>query len=241
MRPPKEKICTYCLKTFEKLTWDHIPPKSWYPQSTPSTVEKWKVPCCNVCNNEYSKLDDKLLRLLAICLNPNDLSSSGIPEKVIASIDPNKSKNERDRRIREKNRNKLIESLIISENIPEEGLLPNFGSQIMHNGKYKLVKIPDDHLFTFSKRLVRGVTFTINNNLIYDNYLIEISYKELLNAIDFIYLVTKHGKQYSLGTGINITYANFSDDPLSSLIRIRIWNKWDIYSMVYRKENYNYI
>ena len=66
--------CVICLKNFNDSiegdfrTKEHVFPKSWYPESTPNDLEKWKVPSCKRCNNEYSFYEQDLLIRLGLGL-----------------------------------------------------------------------------------------------------------------------------------------------------------------------------
>ncbi|MEW5894427.1 MAG: hypothetical protein AB1650_01530 [Candidatus Omnitrophota bacterium] len=40
--PPAGK-CVHCLKEFDDLTWDHLLPKSWYPEEDLSKIGKLKL------------------------------------------------------------------------------------------------------------------------------------------------------------------------------------------------------
>jgi len=52
-------------------TWDHVFPRSWYPDNTPKDLEKWQVPACQPCNANYGKLENQLMILLGMCVDPS--------------------------------------------------------------------------------------------------------------------------------------------------------------------------
>ena len=82
-------ICPYCLKSFKRLTKDHIFPKSWYPESNPKNIQRLTIKVCNLCNKTHGKNEEELLWRFGLCLPWDDIYSQGIPQKVLKSINPN--------------------------------------------------------------------------------------------------------------------------------------------------------
>lgn len=93
--------CVHCLRDVPELTWDHIFPVSWYPETTPRNIAKWKAPSCAWCNKHYGVLEQDLLICLGLCVSPYDEKSKGIAQKALRSIDPRQTKNHRDAKARE--------------------------------------------------------------------------------------------------------------------------------------------
>ena len=109
---PKPGNCVHCHKFFNNLTWDHILPKSWYPVMD-SNIEKWVIPSCLQCNRDLGKLEENLLSKLALCLDPNERNTFGIPQKVHRSINPLLGKDEIDKQYRKAKREKLRKEITI--------------------------------------------------------------------------------------------------------------------------------
>ena len=80
-------------------TDEHVFPRAWYPKSTPDNLEKWKVPSCRKCNNEYSLYEQDLLVRLGHGLFKENEKCSRIIEKARRSIDPSYAKDEKDKQI----------------------------------------------------------------------------------------------------------------------------------------------
>ena len=91
--------CVYCLRSVQEATEDHVIAQSWYPESTPENVEKWKVPSCRPCNTRYSKLEDDLKIRLAFCVDPSNPAAQGVYERARRALDPHMGKNPTDRRL----------------------------------------------------------------------------------------------------------------------------------------------
>src|SRR4029079_15657963 len=99
-------------------------PVSWYPDSTPENLERWKFPACAPCNAEYGKLEQDLLLRAGLCLDPATLQASGIPERVLRSIAPEHAKNEHDRRVREARRRKILEETFLVGEAHRHAVIP---------------------------------------------------------------------------------------------------------------------
>src|SRR3569833_975591 len=59
--PPQPGRCVHCLSYHESLTWDHVFPVAWYPDTTPEGTEKWKVPSCEECNRSHGETENILM------------------------------------------------------------------------------------------------------------------------------------------------------------------------------------
>ena len=92
---PMPGRCVHCLKLFDELTWDHVLPESWYPEVV-DEIEKWQIPACEVCNTELGKIEENLLVKLGLCLDPKELASLGIPDKVLRALNLTKGRDARD-------------------------------------------------------------------------------------------------------------------------------------------------
>ena len=78
-------LCIHCVKS-EGSTDDHIFPSSWYPTSTPSTVQRLTAPCCPDCNGEFGKLEKDLLIRLVLALDTSSDAARGLDERVFRSL-----------------------------------------------------------------------------------------------------------------------------------------------------------
>lgn len=84
-RPPSGR-CVHCLKESLELTWDHVFPQAWYPDTTPANLEKWKIPACLECNQLHSKSEGDLLVNLAMCIDPDDRFRAGLLREGFAQL-----------------------------------------------------------------------------------------------------------------------------------------------------------
>src|SRR5437016_4846066 len=59
-------ICYLCRKR-PGTTRDHVPPKNLFPRPRPSSLVT--VPCCEKCNNRFSKHDEYFRLFASCCIN----------------------------------------------------------------------------------------------------------------------------------------------------------------------------
>src|SRR3569623_1329937 len=107
-KPPPDGRCVHCLKENVRRNWDHVFPRSWYPDSTPPNMEKWSMPTCHRCNSEYGSLENELLTQLAFCVDPKAAASSGILARVFRGLDPKFATNEKDALARLRKRERFL-------------------------------------------------------------------------------------------------------------------------------------
>lgn len=228
--------CIYCLDYFEKLTKDHVFPRSWYPDSTPQNMEKWVVPACFECNNRLGEIEDEAYKKLAICTENSDIAASGVSEKVVRLYDPRSAKNEKDRKRKEANIKKILADLIYTDKMPK-GLLKNFGPFNNNPDKSILVRISTAKLLDpITEKIVRGLEFKLMSKLINTDRSIKIihlpdSAKAIsLELTQLNNILEKSGVKTSRGPGFIVRYAK--DIYGSMLYYITVWGKWEIWAAV---------
>jgi hypothetical protein len=225
--------CVYCLRFFNKLTSDHVFPKSWYPDTTPLNLEKWQVPACSECNSKYSKMESELLQKVGLCLDPTELKSLGIAEKVIRSLNPENAKTATDGVHRQKQREKILKGLVPGHKISEEAIFPGFSPPPgMTINEQMAILVPEKQLKALGEKLVRGITYVKYKKCIDQNHKVNIFFAHEENAQLVVDEIRGFGQEYHCGPGVNIGVAFAQDDPHSGLFDIEIWGKLRMYSIV---------
>lgn len=229
-KKPPPGYCVYCGDYYNILTWDHLIPSSWYPETTQKNLEKWKVPACRRCNSNYGKIEKDLLERIGLCLDPKDARAIGIPERALRALDPNYAKNEKDRLRRKKKREKIQREALLHRKKPAYGIFPNFGKKF----KTGSISIPmaEQSLREFGRKIIKGVGYLIFNKIIADNYFIEIYFVEDKNVISLINFIEKHGKLYMRGPGIKVNFVPTSDSEINSLYRVEIWGQFRFHGVL---------
>lgn len=231
--------CIYCLQHFNDLTWDHVFPESWYPNTTPEDLEKWQVPACKVCNNRLGAIEDRLRDVLVLCMDPRSAQLSGVSEKVLRSLKPEFARNERDRQRRIAKRKKLEAETTVTTEIPATGIFPGFGPQpgVDYGESYRIIQIPLSLLEPFDEKVIRGLTYKLNNVLIGPEYNIGKFHVNSTNEpfVDRL-LATKGAVEYR-GPGFEIRYAKSEHGSAGIMMKVIIWGQYKLYGVVYYPED----
>jgi hypothetical protein len=233
-RPTSGK-CIYCLDDFNELTWDHVLPISWYPESTPRNIEKWKVPACLECNKHLGNIEEDLLLRLALCLDPKSIASLGIPNKALRSVNPLYGKNEKDKKIRELKRIKLLEQISHREQLPEREIFPNFGPQtgLIYPNGYHIISIPENLLQSYNQKLVRGMSYVLDKIFLSKDYSIELiivdqNHSDIQPLQE---LFRNHSALYNRGIGFVVKRIS-EEKGKAWIYEFTIWQKLKFYSVV---------
>jgi hypothetical protein len=126
---PKLGKCVHCLNDPVERNWDHVFPKSWYPDSSTPDLYKWQIPSCIPCNSALGAIEEEFLRLVSLGLDPADASSRSIVQKVLRSMNPSEAENERDRNVRAALRRRVLSEALQGEAIPRFGTYPGMGEK----------------------------------------------------------------------------------------------------------------
>jgi hypothetical protein len=107
-RPKSDGRCIHCREVLIKRTKDHVFPSSWYPDSTPPTVQRWTAPSCERCNGEFGEMEKELFVRLALCVDPRKPAAQGLSERAVRSFGVDvQGISEEERRHREALRDKI--------------------------------------------------------------------------------------------------------------------------------------
>src|SRR5688572_4111000 len=173
--PPLPGRCVHCLKFDKKLTWDHVFPAAWYPDSTPVGLEKWKVPSCKSCNSANGESENILMSRVGLCLDPISPQGAGISAKAARSMDPTSGKTPRDAAARAgKQRDLMLQmSQFARRAIPRESVFPGFGPEEWPNEPLLAIPVPKRPIDRLVEKIVRGITYVEDGAFIEDTHVIE--------------------------------------------------------------------
>ncbi|NQY73552.1 MAG: hypothetical protein HRT90_02195 [Candidatus Margulisbacteria bacterium] len=231
----KSDKCVLCLKKCDKLTKEHLIPKSWYPDSTPSSVQRLTFPSCKKCNNEYSKIEEKLLTALSHCIDPEDEAVKGLFDKQKRSMNQSKGRDNKDANSRQNKKENFRKQLINNpKDVPQNAFLTGFGiDENIQDDNILGLLIPCEELDKFSEKITKGVTYLDSDKYIDpDQYQIEISiYKKPINEAMLHHFNSKSTTFLSSNIA-TIKRSKQRKDPTISSIYLKIWNKLEIWSKV---------
>lgn len=223
-------VCIYCLKESSRLTADHVFARSYYPASTTPDVERWTVPACAACNNEFSRLEESVLLRLAACVDPKHPAAAGIWEKAYRSIDANKARDENDRRARAKKQREFLRGTKLFQSKPETGVLPSFDKN-WEQGSRMGILVPADDLNTLVRKWVRGVHYKTVGRIIPDASAIDVFHVDERVAQAALSDILERATTHHRGPGIEITQAIGSDaTEVMTLYRFVIWDQFAVHA-----------
>lgn len=234
-RKPGPGVCVHCLEEVPKRNWDHVFPQGWYPDTTPQNLEKWKIPTCKSCNDEYGRMEDDLGIVLSTCINPRSAQASGIWEKTLRALDPSQGKTEKDRRARAKKKEELLGKILSGDEIPDYGTYPGLGERWGRPRKEQTaLLVPARYLRKLAEKIVKGLAFIEDGQLIDANTEIVHHVVNETGAQAIEDVLKQFGKVHSRGPGIEVVRAVTQEDGVSALYRITVWGEIVLYVSVLR-------
>jgi len=236
----EKQKCIHCLKYFDKLTEDHIFPNSWYPESTPTNLEKWTAPSCDLCNKKLGSAEEELFHRLAICLDENDIVALGLSKKVLNKfLTFSEDKRKFGRQM------KLIKDTIkiFIPYLYEEG-----NDRVMKGGTPKegvrsrlMIRIPNKKLLMVGEKIIKGLEYKLRNRLIEQDRKVDIIVPHANNKKDdelianWENLIMAEEECVTRGPGFVVKYGVSPYDENWVIYNIKIWGHLDIWGFVYPK------
>ncbi len=235
-RPPIGK-CVHCLKEDQPRTWDHVFPESWYPDTTPRGVEKWKIPVCTPCNADYGKVEQDLLLRIGLCVDPHAVEAAGIPPKVLRSLNPAFAKDEKDRKARQRKREEMIAGFLAGNEVAAGAIYPGFGEKWGRSTEEQTaVRIPKSSVDRLTEKIIRGIGYIEDDRFIDFPYRVTIYPPAPVEVPQVSGLLEKFGAVHACGPGIVVRRAVVPEDGLSALYEVTIWGMFRSYGAVLNGE-----
>lgn len=231
--PPPIGRCVHCLADNVVRNWDHVFPRSWYPDSTPPNTSKWIMPTCHKCNSEYGVLEHDMLIRLACCVEPHAAEASGIFKKVLRSMDPSQASSEADARSRSARRDKFLAEVRYGDEIPVEGAYPGLEERWNRpKNQQSAIMIPVSSFKRLTEKIVRGIFYIEDKMFIESSNSISFYTLHDDGAKPIAEILDQLGTEHSSGPGILIKRAVAPQDNVSSLMSIEIWKTFKMYASV---------
>lgn len=237
---PQPGRCVHCLEVFQELTWDHVFPEAWYPDTTPMNLEKWKIPSCLSCNALHAKGEAELLVRIGLCVDPDNPDNAGIVDKALRALTPSAAKNERDARARAADRQKILDQVFKGPAIPYQAIYPHFGPQPgIHDQEIERVAVPISAtaLRRLTEKIVRGLTYIEDGKFVERPYRIKQYVLSDEGAGPVKELLLRFGKMYEQGPGITVMRAVVPEDEMTAMYGIEIWGRLTAYAILSREKN----
>lgn len=213
--------CVHCLRQSEFITADHVFPNSWYPDTTPSSVQRWTAPSCPECNRELGQLENDLLIRLVLCIDPKSEAASGLASKALRSLGldtdelPEKEKAHRDK-LRAKIRSELMPYADLAD---KPGAIPGLGPHEDQSAQWA-IRIPWAGLSIMAEKIARGCEYKLSGRLV------EIPYgiRTFISGSDVVpEPYASSAEFFDFGPGCNIRRVFATEDANVVLYWISIW------------------
>lgn len=230
---PLSGECVHCGHYNKVLTWDHVFPKAWYPDTTSPLLEKWQIPACKPCNQRYGKIEDDLLLHLGLCLEPSDAKSSGITEKVLRALNPDFAKSAKDRRHRLARRQKILRETFRAGEVPQDGFFPHFDKPSDQWREPPVgIRLNADYIDLLTVKIVKGITYIEDGYIIKPPHEVSVHILRDRDAAPIEALLLKLGVMYAREPGIVVMRATAIDEPKTAMYSIEIWGRLKMYASV---------
>ena len=222
-------------RTAEKKTVDHVFPRSWYPETTPGSVQRWTVPACEVCNHRLSFVEQDLLIRLGLCLDSTAAAASGIAFKALRSLGVGADGlSDKERSHRDNLRNKIEKEMLSWDQVKgRPGMLPGFGPHKGFPAENQLaIRVPHDGLVALAKKIVRGLEFQLMGRYVEAPYEIRVFFIEPEAAETITRSVFANLREEHVGPGLRVIRNAAIDDRQVVLYEMLIWGTLTIHAVV---------
>jgi hypothetical protein len=223
-KPDNERErCVHCLRSAELLEKDHVFPSSWYPDSTPPTVQRWTVPSCPECNRKLGQLEKDLLIRLMLCIDPKSYAASGLHSKVLSSLGLDSDKlPDKEHEIRNKLRDKLRYELLLHAEVAElPGKIPGLGPTNNESVQWAM-PIPWAGLSIIIEKIVRGCEYKLKHRFIEPPYCVRTFVDQPYDDLPEPY--ASAASTIDMGPGCIIRRVFAAEDTRVVLYWMTIWN-----------------
>lgn len=181
-------------------------------------------------------MEEDLGIILSACVDPKSAQASGIWKKTLRALDSSQGKNEKDKRVRERKKLKLLGMIRKGDEIPDHGIYPGLGERWERSrDEQTALLVPAKHLQKLAEKVVKGLAFIEDEQLIDANTEIEHHVVNEESAKPFEEALKKFGSTHSRGPGIEVIRAVTPDDGVSAICKITVWGEFTMYVSVLRK------
>ena len=117
----ERKPCAYC-DSAEGREGEHVFPRSWYPDTTPPTVQRLTVPACRDCNERWEQVERKLADEILLVVSPNRPEIAGVQERLTRAWKATAEQKPDERRHRIGRASKVLKTMLWAPPVPGRAL-----------------------------------------------------------------------------------------------------------------------
>lgn len=236
-RPKSDGRCIHCRRLLAERTKDHVFPDSWYPASTPTTVQRWTVPSCRVCNGNSGELESEVFVPLALCINPRKIAAAGLSKKALRAlgIGAGGKLSGEERRIRQAVLAKVFRGAKPYSPEVKPHVLPGLGPhpEVPENQQLQIF-VPGEKLQQVFGKIVRGCEYWLaNGRIVEPPYEVKVYFVYDADVPDVVRAFAPFGPVH-LGPGLRVRRASAHDEPLTILYEIVLWDTLKFYAVIDR-------
>ena len=157
-RKKPKPICIYCQKA-AGTTKDHVFPNSWYPVTTPTTVQRRTVPCCPPCNGRLKDAEDGVaLDLLFVC-NADVPEIAGVQDNIFKAWKIQHARDPEDHKHRAGKNLKILKTMAWPDAVPGSPVVFVRQGGGLYRPASPARKIDKDAMRAVLQKIVRGLHF----------------------------------------------------------------------------------
>ncbi|MEX6634089.1 hypothetical protein [Hyphococcus lacteus] len=235
-------FCALCLKKIENTqlhakapkSKEHVIPFAWYPDSTPETVQRWTVPSHEDCNGSFSGDEEYVFRKLACICDPNDEAATGIWDRALRGMQPEKGRNLRDQRSRARAFEKFMKDVRPASKASEQMLKNSLRGLTNTTLAQSLLTIDSDKLERVMTKIVKCISYWINKKPPDKSAVIKHRWLGLSQLVDEGFSYCSNGQLHDLGPGIKIKHRAIKESGVhAEEIVIFLWRSVIIHAIIY--------
>jgi hypothetical protein len=231
MARPKPGKCVHCLKDPVERNWDHVFPKSWYPDTTVPGLDKWRIPSCIPCNRALGVIEEEFRRRVGLCLDPDHPASRSVVQGNLRSMAPAAATDERERNVRAGLRQRMLDEVQKGGAILQTAVYPGMGEKWGRPAEeQEAIKILVDLFRRVTEKIVRGIFYVADEKFIESPYTVEFLPPDNVEAIRAA--LDQFGTSYAREPGVVVRRAVVPEDGISSLFEIEFWGQVKTYAAV---------
>lgn len=192
---------------------------SWYPDSTPSTVQRWTAPSCWKCNHELGRLEKDMLIRIVLCVDPRKEAVSGLAARVLRSLGLRATGLSRDERAyRDRLVARLRAELLPTAEVALETVIPGLGP---YENSPWMVPIPWASLSIITEKIVRVCEHKINRRFVEGPYGVRTAVDSAGGGLPAP--LKPFATVFDFGPGLKVTRLSPIEDPLIVRYWMSIW------------------
>lgn len=234
--------CVYCLSklTNKKITFDHIFPRCWRTKFDIGTYMGWTVPACLKCNQEFARVEEKLLPRLLMCMNDTnkftlDLRLSGF-KKQFSLLATDKQSYDRKTALFDE----VYSDIKKFEDICDQEIIHNpYGG----DRSTKAIRLPSEYLNQITKKFACSLEYYLRNNYLGYNrkvefwiYGIQNRIKKDQKTLHIDQLLDKNGENKNQGQAFVVSWINNKKFADQVFYKIEIWQSYQFYLFISNKK-----